>query len=213
MATREAEDEWWSDCSIMWMTGHSPLTREHARVAAFFTPLLIITVLLSDILLHSVSRSKNTLYLDTTLSFFAHLIVSCEMKKQKYTWHLLNVPFWLPFIWFYYYSFCHRLNFIPWLCCVVVVLRRFFPLLCFCPIDVIFLLLLFFSSTWPVSFTFHSLFCSQTGRKHIFWPIISPYNCTGTPEPWKRYNKWGKICFSHTMKNCKTWYTILGIFH
>lgn len=36
-ATREAEDEWRSDCSIMWMTGHSPLTRERARVAAFFT--------------------------------------------------------------------------------------------------------------------------------------------------------------------------------
>lgn len=90
------------------------------------TPLLIITVLLGDILLQSVSRSKNTLYLDTTLSFFTHLIVSCEMKKQKYTWHLLNVPFWLPFIWFYFYSFCHRLNFILWLCCVAVVLRRGF---------------------------------------------------------------------------------------
>lgn len=37
MATREAEDEWWSDCSIMWMTGHSPLTRARAHVAAFFT--------------------------------------------------------------------------------------------------------------------------------------------------------------------------------
>lgn len=95
------------------------------------TPLLIITVLLSDILLQSVSRSKNTLNLDTTLSFFTHLIVSCEIKKNpKCTWHLLNVPFWLPFIWFYYYSFCHRLNFILWLCCVAVALRRFFFSFC-----------------------------------------------------------------------------------
>lgn len=36
-ATGEAEDDWRSDCSIMWMTGHSPLTRERAHVAAFFS--------------------------------------------------------------------------------------------------------------------------------------------------------------------------------
>ena len=47
------------------------------------TPLLIITVLLSDILLQSVSRSKNTLYLDTTLSFFTHLTVLCGMKNKN----------------------------------------------------------------------------------------------------------------------------------
>lgn len=159
-------------------------------------PLLIITVLLGDILLQSVSRSKNTLYLDTTLSFFTHLIVSCEMKKQKYTWHLLNVPFWLPFIWFYFYSFCQRLNFILWLCCVAVVLRRGF----FSGVFVR-LMWFYFSSTCTASFTSHSLFCSQTGQKHIFRPIISQCNCIDTPEPWKRYNKWAKVCFIHTSRN------------
>lgn len=122
------------------------------------TPQLIITVLLSDILLQSVSRSKNTLYLDTTSSFFTHLIVSCEMKKQKCTWHLLNVPFWLPFIWFYYYSFCHCLNFILWLCCVAVALRRFFFLLCFCPIDVNF----FFYIPSFFHFSFTLLFSNRS---------------------------------------------------
>lgn len=78
-------------------------------------------------------------------------------------------------------------------CCA----QEFFFLLCFCPIDVIF----FFSSTCPVSFTTRSRFCSQTGRKHIFRPIISHYNCTDTPEPWKRYDKWAKICFIHTRRN------------
>lgn len=57
-----------------------------------------------------------------------------KWKNKKCTWHLSNVPF----IWFYYYSFCHRLNFILWLCCVAVREGFFFLLLCFCPIDVIF---------------------------------------------------------------------------
>lgn len=100
-----------------------------------------------------LSRSKNTLFLDTTLSFLTHLIVSCGMKKQKYIWHLLNVPFWLPFIWFYYYSFCHCLNFIPWLCFVAVAIRSFCYLCVFVWCD--------FSS----SLTSHSLLLEQIRNK------------------------------------------------
>lgn len=76
-----------------------------------------------------LSRSKNTLLLDTTLSFFclsSHIsLFHVEWKKQKHIWHLLNVPCWLRFIWFYYCSFCHCLNFTPWLCFVDVAIGSF----------------------------------------------------------------------------------------
>lgn len=101
-----------------------------------------------------LSRSKNTLLFDTTLSFFTHLIVSCGMKKQKHVWHLPNVPFWLRFIWFYYYSFCHCLNFIPWLCFVDVAIRSF----CF--------LCVFVWCDFSSSLTSRSLFClNRSGIK------------------------------------------------
>lgn len=114
----------------MWLTGHSPLTYEHACVAAFFRrPLLIISVLLVTFSFsHSSSsvsvKNKNTLYLDTSLFVFLHTKHVCVSQRIKnnnnHTWCHLNVPFWLLLLLILPSSQCPCLAlwFVVWVLCL-----------------------------------------------------------------------------------------------